>query len=120
MQQKFRKLEVWVKAIDFIEQIYKVTNKFPERERFGLISQIQRAALSIALNISEGSGAGSDPEFKRFLHISLRSSYEVICGLEIAKRLKYAAEAEFYKLLDQCDELSAMIFGLIKKLKAED
>ena len=117
--QKFRKLEVWSKTMDFVEQIYLITKQFPKEELYGLTSQIQRAAVSIALNIAEGSGSGSDQEFKRFLNISLRSSYEVICGLEIAKRLKYLDEKSFNKLTNQCDELSAMLFGLIKKLKAE-
>ena len=117
--QKFRKLEVWSKTMDFVEQIYLITKQFPKEELYGLTSQIQRAAVSIALNIAEGSGSGSDQEFKRFLNISLRSSYEVICGLEIAKRLKYLDENSFNKLTNQCDELSAMLFGLIKKLKAE-
>lgn len=117
--QKFRKLDVWLKTMDFIEQVYLRTDKFPKEEHYGLTSQMQRAAISIALNIAEGSGSGSDLEFKRFLTISLRSSYEVICALEIAKRLKYLSNLDFDKLVNQCDELSAMLFGLIKKLKAD-
>ena len=88
-EQKFRKLEVWSKAMDFIENIYSVTSKFPKEEVYGLTSQIRRAALSIALNIAEGSGAASDDDFNRFLTISLKSSYEVMCGIEVAVRLKY-------------------------------
>ncbi|MCU0666118.1 MAG: four helix bundle protein [Candidatus Omnitrophica bacterium] len=75
--QKFKKLQVWSKAMDFIEQVYLKTSKFPESECYGLTSQIRRASVSIALNIAEGSGSGSDLEFKRFLNIALRSSYEV-------------------------------------------
>ena len=73
-EQKFRKLEVWKKSMDFVEEIYKTTNQFPVNEMYGLTSQLRRAALSIPLNIAEGSGAGSDPEFNRFLNISMRSS----------------------------------------------
>lgn len=115
-EQKFRKLSVWDKAMDFVEEIYKMTNCFPGNEMYGLTSQLRRAAISISLNIAEGSGAGSDREFGRFLNIALRSSYEVICGLEIAKRLKYADEKEISNLLVKCDELSAMIAGLRKKM----
>ena len=80
--------------MDFIEQIYKITDKFPKTEMYGLTNQIRRAALSIALNIAEGSGAGSDNEFNRFLNIALRSGYEVMCGIEVAKRLNYCCNNE--------------------------
>lgn len=105
--------------MDFIEEIYKITNKFPIKETYGLTSQLRRAALSIALNIAEGSGSGSDNEFNRFLNISLRSSYEVICGIEISNRLDYCSNEMADQLLTRCNELSAMIFGLKKRLKAE-
>ncbi|MCU0666152.1 MAG: four helix bundle protein [Candidatus Omnitrophica bacterium] len=62
--------------MDFIERVYLKTSKFPQSECYGLTSQVRRAAVSIALNIAEGSGSGSDLEFKRFLNIALRSSYE--------------------------------------------
>ncbi len=58
--------------MDFVEEIYKISNKFPASEMYGLTSQIRRAVLSISLNIAEGSGAGSDREFSRFLSIALR------------------------------------------------
>lgn len=118
-EQKFRKLNVWDKAMDFIEEIYKLTNKFPSKELYGLTSQLRRAAISIALNIAEGSGSDSDAEFNRFLNISLRSSYEVMCGIEVARRLRYCTDSEVDRLLGKCDEVSAMISGLKKKLKAD-
>lgn len=118
-EQKFRKLEVWSKAMDFIEEVYKITNQFPAKELYGLTSQLRKASISIALNIAEGSGSGSDKEFNRFLNIALRSSYEVMCGFEVAKRLLYCCNKDMEKLLSQCDELSAMIAGLQKRLKTE-
>lgn len=63
--QKFHKLNVWVKSIDFIANIYKTTQTYPKHEFYGLVNQIRRAAVSIALNIAEGSGSGSDNEFAR-------------------------------------------------------
>ena len=102
--------------MNFVEHIYKITNKFPTSEMYGLTNQLRRAALSIPLNIAEGSGSGSDKEFCRFLSISLRSSYEVVCGVEVAKRLNYCSREETESLLKQCDELSAMITGLKKSL----
>lgn len=116
-EQKFRKLEVWQKAMDFIEEVYRATSKFPAAELYGLTSQLRRAATSIALNIAEGSGAGSDNEFKRFLHIALRSSYEVMCAFEVATRLEYCTENDAAVLLRKAEELSAMLTGLQKRLQ---
>lgn len=118
-EQKFRKLDVWNKAMDFIEKIYRITDKFPAKELYGLTSQLRRAATSVALNIAEGSGAGSDLEFNRFLTIAYRSNYEVMCGIEIAKRLNYLDIVDFEHILDKSDELSALLSGFKKKLKAD-
>lgn len=118
-EQRFRKMEIWKKAMDFIEVIYKMTNKFPKTEMYGLISQMRRAATSIALNIAEGSGADSDNEFNRFLTMALRSAYEVMCGTEVSQRLAYCNEQDRENVLKNCDELAAMIFGFKKKLKAD-
>jgi len=104
--------------MDFIEEIYKITEKFPAKELYGLTSQLRRAATSVALNIAEGSAAGSDIEFNRFLNIANRSNYEVMCGIEIAKRLNYVEVVEYDLLLKRSDELSAMLSGLKKKLRA--
>jgi len=103
--------------MDLVEEIYKVTNKFPSSELYALTNQLRRAALSVALNIAEGSDASSDLEFSRFLGISLRSSYEVMCGIEISKRLNYCDDKNVNELLKRCDELSAMLSGLRKKIK---
>ena len=118
-EQKFRKLKIWQKAMDFVEKIYKTTNKFPNEETYGLTSQLRRAATSVALNIAEGSGSDSDAEFNRFLSIAHRSNYEIMCGVEIAKRLNYVTEDNFNLLLKNSNELSAMLFGFKKKLKAD-
>lgn len=105
--------------MDFIGKIYKITNKFPPAEMYGLTSQIRRAATSIALNIAEGSGSGSDTEFNRFLSFAHRSNYEVMCALEISKKLEYISEMECEDILKESNELSAMIFSLKKKLIAD-
>jgi len=118
-EQRFRKLEVWRKSMDYVENIYKFTSNFPTPELYGLTSQLRRAVTSIVLNIAEGCGSGSDNEFNRFLNMSLRSSYEVMCGIEIARRLGYIADAEADDLNAKCEEISAMISGLKKKLVAE-
>lgn len=119
MNHKFRKLTVWQRSIEFVTFIYQLTSIFPKEEKYGLIDQIRRASISISLNIAEGSGAGSDPEFRRFLRISQRSCYEVIAALEIAINLKFSDKATLNKAIIDVDELSAMIGGLIKSLKSD-
>ncbi len=117
--QKFRNLQIWQKAMDFVTAIYLLSSSFPVDERFGLTNQIRRAGVSIALNIAEGSGAGSDLEFRRFLKMALRSAYEVMAALEIASNLKFAKKDIIEARLQEADQLSAMISGLIKKLKSD-
>ena len=104
--------------MEFIEKIYTTTKEFPPTEMYGLTGQLRRAVISIAMNIAEGSGANSDNEFKRFLNISLRSNYEIMCGLEVSQRLNYIRREEMEMLLSKSDELSAMITGLKKKLNS--
>jgi len=114
--QKFRKLDVWKRSMRFVAEIYRLTSMFPKHEMYGLTTQIRRAAVSIPLNIAEGSGAQSDNEFKRFLIFSLKSSYEVSCGIDIAISLDYLKDVEVTILIKECDEISAMITGLRKSL----
>ncbi len=116
---KFRKLTVWQRSIQFVSLIYKITSKFPKEERFGLIDQIRRAAVSVCLNIAEGSGSGTDAEFIRFLRMAQRSAYEVIAALEIAINLKYTDKDEVNGAIGEADQISAMLSGLIKSLKAD-
>lgn len=105
--------------MEFVTSIYILSSTFPSEEKFGLTSQIRRAVVSIALNIAEGSGSGSDMEFRRFLKMALRSAYEVMAALEIASNLKLAKKDIIEARLQEADELAAMISGLIKKLKSD-
>lgn len=106
--------------MELVEKVYRLTEKFPSSEKFGLVSQLRRAATSIALNIAEGSAVSSPVEFRRFLDISLRSDYELMCGIEIVYRLGYCASSEKDSLLSGLDEVAAMLSGFKKKLKTED
>ena len=118
-KQKFRQLTVWKRAMELITEMYRVTETFPKEELYGLTSQLRRAAVSIAMNIAEGSGGNSDAEFKRFLTMASRSGYEVMCGVEVAMKLKYLSDQEGHELLNRLEELSAMLHGFIKRLKAD-
>ena len=85
----FKKLSIWIKSVDFVTEIYKVTNSFPSNERYGLVSQLQRAAVSVPANISEGSAKSSNKDFARFLEISLGSTFELETELLVSLNLSY-------------------------------
>ncbi len=113
---RFVKLNVYQKALSLVALIYKFSGKLPESEKFGLISQIRRAATSVVLNIAEGAGAGSDLEFCRFLRIALRSTYEMNATIDVITELKLADENQLQELREKLNEIGAMISGLIKSL----
>ena len=118
-KQKFRQLTIWQKAMMLITEVYQATAVFPKEELYGLTSQLRRAAVSVAMNIAEGSGADTDQEFRRFLVLASRSGYETMCGIEVAMRLKYLPIDRGERLLNQLEELSAMTHGFVKKLTAD-
>ena len=114
---RFAKLEVYKKALIFTKKVYKFSNSLPKEEQFGLISQLRRATASVVLNIAEGAGSGFNPEFKRFLKMSLRSAYEVSSIFDIIEVLNYSDQKTLDDLKKDLDEISAMVAGLIKPLK---
>jgi four helix bundle protein len=110
-------LDAWKRSIDFVVEIYKVTDRFPKEERFGLTSQIRRASVSIAANIAEGAGRRSDREFLQFLSHSQGSTSEVETELLIAHRLGYVDSDEYDGLCRTLDDIGRMITGLSNHLK---
>lgn len=116
MKYGFEKLNVWQKAMDFCEEIYKVTKDFPNEEWYGLTSQVRRASVSISSNIAEGSASRSKKEFKYFLNIARRSQFECISLLKLAKKLNFLNENKFAELYDCCDEVGKLLNALIKSL----
>ncbi|MFT4834898.1 MAG: four helix bundle protein [Flavobacteriaceae bacterium] len=111
---KYKDLDVWKIAMDLGEDIYKLTALFPRDERFGLISQIRRASVSVPSNIAEGAGRNSKGEFKQFLGIAVGSLFELETQLLLAKRFNYIASID--NQLDKIDSLRKMIFGLQKSM----
>jgi four helix bundle protein len=112
----FKKLSIWIKSVDFVTEIYKVTNTFPSNERFGLVSQLQRAAVSVPTNISEGSVKSSNKDFARFLEISLGSTFELETELLISLNLSYIDLEKYNQLQEKLAELQKMIIGFKEKL----
>ena len=113
----FKNLLVWQKAIELIVEIYSKTSDFPKFEVFGLNSQLQRAAVSISCNISEGCGKSSKKDFKRFLEIALGSANEVENLLIISEKLEYISKSEFESLDERITEINKMLVGLIRTLQ---
>ncbi len=116
MQFRFEKLQIWQDARLFAGRIYSITKLFPKEERFALIDQLRRAAVSVALNIAEGSDRKSDTEFRRFLRMSVGSLEEVVTALYIALDQKYLNQSDFNKLYEEANRLAAKINALTKKL----
>lgn len=93
---QYKELKLWQKAIELDSEVYSLTSRFPDKERFGLISQINRAAVSIPSNIAEGAGRNSDKGFVQFLTITHASTYEVETQLIISKNLGYLLDKSTY------------------------
>jgi four helix bundle protein len=115
----FKGLLVWQKSMDLVEEIYRLTQGFPKQEMYGLSSQVQRAAVSVAANIAEGNGRDSTREYIHHLAFSLGSLAEVETFLEIARRLGYAKSSLTSGLEARCDEIGKMLRGLQKALRAK-
>lgn len=106
-----KELKIWKKAIDLAVEVYRVSALFPPDEKYGLISQTRRAAVSISSNIAEGAGRNSEKEFKYFLGIANRSSFELQTQLFISNKLSLLSNEDLEKILQQIEELQKMNYG---------
>ncbi len=109
---RFEKLEVWRKAVDFAHGVYRVTGRFPSEERFGLSSQMRRAAVSISSNVAEGSGRRSDKDFAHFIEIAYGSLMEVVSQMQVACREEWITQTDRDDLYARAEELARMLSGL--------
>jgi four helix bundle protein len=112
----FEKPDVWQAAVDLAAQIYDVTKSFPQDERFGLTTQMRRAAVSIAANQAEGNGRTSKRDFQRFIEIAFGSLMEVVSHAAIANRQGLLAESQYTELYSAADRLGQMLSGLRRSL----
>ncbi len=111
------KLDVWKKAMDLCVEVYKTTAHFPASEKYGLTSQMRRAAVSVVSNIAEGAGRGTTKLYIHFLYVSQGSLSELDAQLEIAMRLSFIDQNAFNNLKSQTSVIGKMLTNLIKSLK---
>ncbi len=118
--QDFRELKVWKKAHHLTLQVYRESTAFPADERFGLVGQLRRAAVSVPANIAEGCGRGTAKDMGRFLHIAAGSAAEVEYHLMLARDLGYMTDAQHLILEDQIVEIKRMLTALNRRITTTD
>ncbi|CAM2934992.1 four helix bundle protein [Flavobacterium psychrophilum DSM 3660] len=102
----FEKLEVWVESKNFSKSIYLVTSKFPDNEKYGLISQLRRASISICSNIAEGSARNSFKDKAHFTTMAFSSAVEVLNQLIICFEIEFISENEYFKLRGDLERIT--------------
>src|SRR5690554_2285127 len=112
----FEELKIWQKAMDIVVKVYEISALLPTDERFNLIHQIKKCAVSIPSNIAEGFGRNHNKEFIQFLGIANGSTFELITQLILAKRLKPIEESIIQPIIDKLIEVSNMNFSFQKTL----
>lgn len=114
-----KELIVWQKAMRLAKSTYSLTASFPLEERFGLVSQIRRAAVSIPSNIAEGRARGSRKDFTQFLHIALGSAAELETQIELSKSLSFGKNPYYNEVESLLNEVRRMLITMIASLKAQ-
>ena len=112
----YNNLQIWQQAMDLVEDIYKLTASFPTEEKFGLVSQMTRAAVSIPSNIAEGAGRNSDKDFAHFISIAIGSLYELNTQIVLSERLGYINQSQSQELQKKLDNLQRKSVSFKSKL----
>jgi len=113
----YKNLEIWRIAKDICLSVYRFTMSFPREEIYGLTSQMRRASVSIASNISEGCGRSTDKDFISFLHNSMGSLKEVECQTIIAFELGFISKDKYNEIMEEFDKLGRKLFLFIRGIK---
>ena len=103
MDKPHRRLEVWKKSMDLVTEVYRLTERFPPDERFGLAKQMRRCAVSIPSNLAEGAARKGDSEFVQFLHMAMGSLSEPDTQVEISRRLGFLSDSDLSRV-DPCSQ----------------
>ena len=113
----FRNYKVWSTSLDFVTEIYQLTEHFPLEERYGLSSQMRRAAVSIASNIAEGASRSSEADFARFIEMAIGSAFELETQLIISNRLSYIEQKQADYLNNHLQDIQKMLNNLLLKIR---
>ncbi|HNQ26378.1 MAG TPA: four helix bundle protein [Aquaticitalea sp.] len=113
----FKKLNIWEAGIELVKDSYRLTKTFPDFEKFGLVTQMNRCAVSIPSNIAEGSSKTSDKHFNKFLEYSLGSAFEWETQLIVALNENYVSEEKFKELENKIIQIQKMISRFQSRLK---
>ena len=114
-----KNLDAWKLSMQFVKDAYTATASFPPEEKFGLVSQIRRAAVSVPTNIAEGAARRSKKEFLQFLYIAEGSISELDTLVELAYELSFCSNQSATNLLQPLENISKRIFGLIRKIESD-
>ena len=117
MADSFRDLVVWQKAMALATDVYRVTERFPRTETYGLTNQLRRASVAVPSDIAEGKGRLSKREFIQMLARARGSLFEVVTQLEIGKNLQYVSAADFGRVSEECAEVGRLLNGLIRAIR---
>ncbi len=109
IKHNFKKLTIWTDAMNLCDIVYKYTETLPDKEKYNLVNQLEKCAVSIPSNISEGSGKRTNVHFAEFLTTALTSSYEMETQLLICERRKYGNEIELQNILNKVEVLQKQI-----------
>ena len=113
MAESFKNLDIWQNGMEIVKRLYKLTKDWPKEEKYGLTSQVRRAAVSVPANIAEGIGRGSPKEAARFANMSLGSLYELQTLLEIAVELEYIENEVHSELKRELSTLAKRISSFV-------
>jgi four helix bundle protein len=114
--RNFKDLKIWQRGIELVKLVYRVTSTFPSVEKYGIVSQMRRSAVSVPSNIAEGFMRRHNKEYKQFLYIALGSLAELETQIIISKELSFVSTEDCTSTLSAIDELNKMTTGLIKCL----
>lgn len=106
---RFESLDIWKMAIAYASKIHDLVDEFPQKVQYNLASQLRDSSLSVSNNIAEGSGSSSKQEFKNFLNYSIRSLYETVSGLFLAKEKNYLDKKKFEEVYQESELLAKKI-----------
>ncbi len=119
MVKPHKKLKAWQQAMTITKGVYEITTVFPDDEKFGMVSQMRRAAVSVPSNIAEGAARGSNRDFARFLYIARGSLSELDTQLELASALGYTEPKAWHDLNNAMVEGDKLLSGLLKSIQKE-